>query len=73
MTRIVVPRVRCVRAEWDLVSIHSNRHNSMHRSMNKSMHNNMFDSKSEWPRTNAVEDGWSAETSEWQAVEHRRG
>ena len=48
-------------------------HSNMHKSMNKIMHNNMSDSRSEWPRTNAVEDGWSAETSECQAVEHHRG
>ena len=53
--------------------MHNSMHSNMHKSMNKNMHNNMSDGRSEWPRTKAVEHGWSAETSECQAVEHRRG
>jgi hypothetical protein len=45
----------------------------MHSSMNISMYNNMSDGRLKWPRTEAVEEGWSAETSECQTIEHRSG
>ena len=56
-----------------LSSMQNSMHSNMHENMNKSMHNNMSDGRSEWPRTKAVEHGWSTETSECQTVEHRSG
>jgi hypothetical protein len=35
------------------------------------MYNNMSDGRLKWPRIEAVEEGWSAETSECQTIEHQ--